>query len=66
MQKYRLRIYDHIRKEIIKHFVVEAGSISVSAKLAEMHFEDLKWKHKDTTMKLDEIKDDDENYNNSY
>ena len=66
MQKYRLRIYDHIKKEIIKHVVVEASSISVAAKLAEMHLEDLKWKHKDTTMKLDEIKDDDENYNNSY
>jgi len=57
--KFRLRIYDHIKKEIIKSLVVEASTISIAAKLAEIHSEDLKWEHKDTTIQIDEIKDDD-------
>jgi|TARA_R110001599_G_scaffold213819_1_gene411635 hypothetical protein len=57
--KYRIKIYDHIKKEIIKHLVVEASSISIAAKLAEIHNEDLRWEHKDTTIEVDEIKDDD-------
>ena len=58
MQQYRIRIYDHIKKEIIKHVVVEASSISLAAKLAEMHHKELEWEHCEKTIKIDELKDD--------
>ncbi len=52
---YRIRVYCHATKKFIANKVIEAKSLSVAARLAEIHFKHLE--RRDVTLKVDELYD---------
>jgi hypothetical protein len=54
---YRIRVYCHATKKFIANKIVDAKSLSVAARLAEIHFADIYKKSNDVTLKVDELYD---------
>tara|TARA_R110000803_G_scaffold49530_4_gene103043 strand:- start:1449 stop:1637 length:189 start_codon:yes stop_codon:yes gene_type:complete len=60
--RYKLCVYNHTTESYIASKLIEAGSISIAAKLAEIHFKELLKHNKDVTLKVEELKNDIENH----